>query len=219
VLDLNVPIRVVEGVELAADDERPFAFHVLPPPPRVAVVDGQPQIEMLRFVRDGQLTGGHLRLIVELSHPAPLLKRVRTALADALRQDEDRIVLGPCPVETASAELLFVGRETTADGGLSAVVSRGYGRATAQSIAPFPAAFSVTLTPDGVRLLEASLSAAAAPVGIVYRLTVEGLWPAQRVVAHIDWGRVYDHFSLHLKEGALLAVNDIQRITETLVEN
>lgn len=218
-LDLSVPIRALEGVELAADEEQPLAFYVLPPPPRVAVVEGQPQLELLRFVRNGELTGGHLRLVVELSHPAALLKRVRTGLADTLGQDEDHIVMRPCPIEAASAELLFVGRETTSDGGLTAILSRRYGRTTAQSIAPYSAAFSVTLTPDGVRLLEASIRSAGAPVGIIYRLQVEGLWPAQRIVAHIDWGRVYDHFSVHLKEGALLAMNDVQRITEELVEN
>jgi hypothetical protein len=218
VLDLGVPVRTVEGVELAADDEQPLAFHVLPPPPRVAFADGQPQLELLRFIRDGQLTGGHLRVLVELAHPPAVMRRATAALAELLRQDEDQLVLRPCPVEEASAELLFVGREPTADGGLSGIVARPYGRTAAQSLAPHAAAFAVTLTADGVRLIEAALRSGAAPIATVFRLQVEGLWPAQRVVAHIDWGRVYDHFSVNVKEGAFFATEELQRITETLIE-
>ena len=218
-LDLSVPIRTFEGVELAADEGDPLAFYVLPPPPRVAGVEGTPQLQLLRFVRDGALTGGNLQLQVELAHPASRVERARGELADALRTDEGGLSLRPLPVEAASAELIFVGREATSDGGLTGLMSRGYGRTVAQSIAPYTAAFSVGLTPDGVRLLEAALRSGGAPVGVIYRLQVEGLWPAQRVVARVDWSRVYDHFSLHAKEGGLLASSDIQRISEQLIES
>jgi len=217
VLDLNVPVRSVAGVDLAADAAEPRAFYVLPPPPRVAVDGGEAQVELLRFVRNGTLTGGHLRLAVELAHPPAAL----AAAADALAAERhgETVELRPLPVEAAEAEVLFVGRETTADGGLSGLTRRGFGRTAAGFAAPYAAAFAIELEPDGVRLIEAALRSGGAPVGVIYRLRVEGLWPALRVVARVDWGRVYDQLSSELKEGSLFSVDDVQKLAERLVES
>ncbi len=218
-LDLNAPVRTVAGVALAADEGDPLAFYVLPPAPRVAAVEGVPQLELLRFVRSGEVVGGHLRLVVELAHPPARLDAVRAALAAELREEEAVISLLPLPVQSATAELLFAGRETAEDGGIIELVRRGYGRTAAGFGAPHTASFAVDLEPDGVRLMEAALSSGGAPIGVIYRLGVEGLWPAQRTVAHIDWGRVYDHFSVHWKEGAFLYTEDVRKVTERLIES
>lgn len=207
------------GAELAVDEAQPNAFYVLPPPPRVAVSNGTPDIELLRFVDAGRVTGGHLRFVTTLAHPPEVLAHVRAQLADEARIDADAVILRPVPVEDASAEVIFLGRETTADGGLTSLVRRGFGRTVAQSVPPHTAAFSVALTPDGVRLMEAALASGDAPIAVVCRLTVEGLWPAHQVVARVDWARVYDHFSFHYKEGNLLTVTDIQSVTERLIED
>lgn len=217
-LDLSVPVRTAGGAELAVDRSQPNAFFALPPPPRVVTTNGTPEIELLRFIEDGRVTGGHLRFVASLAHPPDVLTRARTALADEARVDPDAIVLRPVPVEDASAEVVFLGRETTADGGLTALVQRGYGRTVAQSVPPHTAAFSIALTADGVRLIEAALASGSAPIALVYRLEVEGLWPAQQVMARVDWSRVYDHFSVHYKEGHLLTVTDVQSIVERLIE-
>jgi hypothetical protein len=216
-LDLNVPTRTVGGVDLAVDEQDRLAFYVLPPPPRVASVDGRPQLELLRFVRDGALFGGHLRMAVELAHPPGRLDAARSALVEQLR--DEAVLLRPVPVTEATAELLFVGRETNSEGGLTELLHREYGRVAARLEAPHTATFAVSLTADGVRLVEAALRSGGAPLGIIYRLQVEGLWPAQRVIARVDWSRVYHHVSLHWKEGALLAVEDIRKTAEQLMEH
>ena len=216
-LDLNVPTRTLGGVDLAADEQDPLAFYVLPPPPQVAAVDGRPQLELLRFVRDGALFGGHLRVAVELAHPPARLETARSALAEQLR--DEAVALRPLPVVGATAELLFVGRETNSEGGLSELLRREYGRTAARLEAPYTAIFAVSLTADGVRLVEAALRSGGAPLGVIYRLQVEGLWPAQRVVARVDWSRVYDHVSVHWKEGTLLAVEDVRKTAEQLTES
>ena len=216
-LDLGVPTRSVAGVDLAADSEDALVFHVLPPVPKIAFRNGAPDVQLLRFVGDGQLTGGHFRLSVCLSHPPSVLEKVRSSLADELRKDT--ITLTPVAVTDAAAEVLFVGRETTDSGGLTSLLKRGFARASALLDPPHTASFAVTLTPDGVRLFEAAMRSGGAPIGVTYWLRTEGLWPAQRVVARVDWGRVYDHFSVHQREGFLLATEDIRKITESLIEN
>jgi hypothetical protein len=218
VLDLNVPTRTVAGIDLAADHLAATTYYALPPPPRVALADGgAPDLELLRFIHDGELRGGHLHLSVELAHPPEALEATRAALAE--EQGEETIELRPVPVVAASAELLFLGRETDADGGQTQLLRRELARTAARLDPPHTAAFSLTLDPDGARMLEVALGSGGAPVGVIYRLELEGLWPAARVVAHVDWSRVYDHFSVHAKEGDLLGVADVKRIAESLVED
>jgi hypothetical protein len=216
VLDLDAPAQTVAGVDLAADEADSTRWYVLPPPPRVARVDGRPDLTLLRLVEDGALTGGHLHLAVELARDPASLEAARSALADEHRKD---ITLVPVPVQTGSAELMFLGRETDADGGLGPLIRRDLGRTPVGLMDPHRAAFSIPLTPEGATLMEAALRSGGAPVGVAYRLGVEGLWPAQRVVARIDWGRVYDHLSVHLKDGRLLWVEDVQKLSEELVED
>ncbi|MFI5099122.1 MAG: hypothetical protein ACHQE5_01185 [Actinomycetes bacterium] len=220
-LDLGVATRIVAGVTLAGDDQDPFAFHVLPPPPRVASADGTPQLTLLRFVDQGQLKGGHLQLQTELSYSDAQLEPVRQQLALGLTNDRDRarISLHPVTVTGGSAELVFVGQETQPDGGVTALLQRSYGTATPNFDPPYATAFSVLLTPEGVSLVEAALRTGGAPVGVIYRLQVEGLRPALRILAHVDWGRVYDQLSSDFRQGFLFFTEDVQKVSEKLVES
>ena len=217
-LDLELRTRTVAGVDLAGDDEDRFAYYVLPPAPCVAERDGKPAINLLRFVRDGALSGGHLELELELAHPQSVLDAARQQLQDALKDNSNRVTLRPLPLLAGSAELMFVGRETSSDGSISALLRRRYGAATPSLQPPFTAAFSVLLSPEGVQLIDAALRSGAAPIGAIYRLQIEGLRPAQKILAHVDWSRVYEHFSSHFKEGELFAVEDIQKLSEQLIE-
>ena len=160
-LDLGVPIRSVAGVDLAADSEDAQLFYVLPPAPQVAFQNGVPDVQLLRFVHDGQLTGGHLRLSVALSHAPSILEEVRASLVHELRHDTVR--LAPVPLIDAAAEVLFVGRESTASGGLTSLLRRGFARASALLDSPHTASFTVTLTADGVRLFEAAMRSEVLP--------------------------------------------------------
>jgi hypothetical protein len=218
VLDLSAPARTVAGVGLARDDQDPYTFYILPAEPQVTIRDGQPVCNLLRFVADGTLTGGHFELDIELAYPQSALEAACEQLRDTLRDQQNRVTLQPLPVSGGSAELMFVGQETNADGTISGLLRRSYGAATPSFQAPFNASFSVMLSPDGVKLVEAAMRARGAPIGAIFRLKVEGLRPAQRIVAHVDWGRVYDHLSSEFKEGDVVAVEDIQKLSEQLVE-
>ncbi|MGH8531301.1 MAG: hypothetical protein ACREV1_00895 [Gammaproteobacteria bacterium] len=215
-LDLDAPIRTVAGVDLAADAEDPLCFYILPPGPQVRMVDGAPALELLRLVREGALSGGHLRLAIDLAYTEVQLEEARSSLIQALH--ENTVVLRPLQIVEASAEMVYFGRETDADGGLSPWLVRPYGRVTAGFTAPHLAEFSITLTPEGARMLESAILSRGAPIGVVYRLKFEGLWPAYRVLARVDWRRVYDHFSVNIKEGAVLFEEDIRKLSEALIE-
>lgn len=226
-LDLNAPTRSVLGVELAADTADPLLFHAFPAPPQVAVLEGRPDVELLRFVRDGSLTGGHLRLSVDVGHPPGRLDEVAAALtAERVGATEPNRV-SPVVVTAAVAQLVFLGREPNDQGGLSPLFTRPYADATAQISPPHLASFAVDLTPEGVGVVEAALRSpdtgpstdAGGMLAVVYRLQVEGLWPAQRVVARVDWGRAYEQLSVHFKQGHLLEVTDLAQVVEELRED
>src|SRR5262249_16889036 len=96
---------------------------------------------------------------------------------------------------------------------------RSYGASLACLDSPHAATFAISLTVEGVQAVESALRTGVAPIGVVYRVQAEGLWPAMRVVAHVDWGRIYDHFSERLREGALLIGSGVQKLVESLVED
>jgi hypothetical protein len=216
VLDLSVSTRSVAGIDLARDTEDPLRFYVLPCAPRLSSANGSPDVQLLRLVQNGELQGGNLRLGLDLQQPQAAFDQARSALEDELKRSP--VILTPVPVVDASAEVHFVGKEPTAAGGLSPLLRRPYGRTAASFEAPYAANFSISLSPEGVRLVEAAMRSGGAPVGVSYWLRMEGLWPAQKILARIDWGRVYDHFSMQVREGYLFYDSDIQKITEHLIE-
>jgi hypothetical protein len=204
------------GVDVASDDRDPLRFHALPPPPTLTSQNGRPDLELLRFVSNGELTGGHLRIGTQLAHPPGRLDEVRTALAAELR--DDAVAVSPAAVTAATAQMEFIGREPDGRGGTTGLVARSYGAAPARVDHPHVALLAIGLTPDGVRLVDAALRSGAAPIGIICRVSFEGWWPAQRIVAHVDWNRVYEHVSAHFRTGNFLTVEDVTRLVEELRE-
>lgn len=215
-LDLGVSTRSLAGVDLARDSENDLVFYVLPPAPRLLVNDGAPDIQVLRFVRNGELTGGHLHLGLTLEQPQSALDQARSSLQEELKRGPVSLI--PVPVVEATAEVHFVGTEATPAGGVSPLVRRSYGRTPASFESPHVSNFGLSLTAQGVRLVEAAMRSGGAPVGASYLLRVEGLWPSQRIFARVDWSRVYDHLSSQVREGYLLFDSDIQHIAEHLIE-
>jgi hypothetical protein len=218
-IDLDVPARTVAGVDLAGDDQDPFAFWLLPPPPRIASADGAPQVSLFRFIDGGRLTGGLLEMSVELAYPQAALDAARGQLTADLKDDRNRVTLNEVALVGAEAELSFIGRETRPDGSMTALVQRSYGTTTPKLLPPYGASFSVALTAEGTQLVEAALRSGGAPVGVTYRLEVEALRPAQKIIAHLDWGRIYDQFSTESKDGSFFTLDDIRRVTESLQES
>ena len=89
----------------------------------------------------------------------------------------------------------------------------------ARSDAPHAASLALDLEPAAVGLVEGALRARSGPLAVVCRLGTEGLWPAARVTARVDWQRVYAHLSAQLTVGRVLEVDDLARLTEELRED
>jgi hypothetical protein len=223
-LDLDAPTRRIalsDGatLDLAMDADDPLTFYVPPGAPRVARAGGAPRIQLYRFIRDGKLERGHLDLQVELGGPgADALQQARAQLQAERTGDHRPVRVVPLPVTAGEAELSFVGAEPTADGGKTAPHARVYATVTPGLDSPFTTTFSVPLDPAQTSLVEAAMRSGAAPIGVTVRLSVEGLLPAQRIVAHVDWRTVYRILSSDIKQGYLIATDDVQRLAQQLIQ-
>jgi|GEM_PF-6800231 len=216
-LDLAGSTRTVAGVTVAPDTDDPTRFLVLPGTPRVdATTSSGPDLQLLRFIEGGTLTGGYLRLGTSLAVDDAAI----SAATEALSADAGRpVILGPLPVLSGTAELVFFGRQNPQPGVTSPIVRAAYGSAVLGFNAPHRAAFAVSLTADGVRLVEAGLRGGALPVGVTCRYAVEGLWPAARVLAVVNWSAVYDYFSSTYQLGLLLFREQVDDLMQRLQQN
>jgi hypothetical protein len=213
-LDLSGSPSTVAGVTVAPDSDGAGSEFVLPPPPQLA---SGPDIQLLRFVRDGALAGGFLRIGIDLAVADGALAAATAALTD---ENAGKLVtLIPLPLVSAEAELVFYGRDQPASpGDPSPLVARHYGTSVLELNPPHHGVFAITLTAEGVRLVESGMRAGEVPIGVLCRLTAEGLWPASRVTARVDWRSVYDHFSSEYKAGALLVGEDVSQLIQRLVQ-
>ncbi|MDM7853462.1 hypothetical protein [Cellulomonas alba] len=212
-LDLAGSTRTVAGVTVAPDVDDPARFLVVPATPRVDVGAAGPDLQLLRFVTGGALTGGYLRMGVSLAVDDAAVDAATAALTDEAGRP---VVLAPLPVLSGAADLTFFGRADPQPGVVSPIVRTTYGSAVLGFAAPHRAAFAVTLTADGVRMVEAGLRAGALPVGVTCRYVVEGLWPAVHVVARVDWSAVYDYVSSTYELGLLLFREQVDHLVQQL---
>ena len=212
-LDLAGSTRSVAGVTVAPDTDDPGRLLVLPADPRIEVTAAGPDLQLLRFTSDGALTGGYLRMGVTLGVDDSALAAAANALSS---EAGSPVALSPLPVLGGSAELVFFGRQNPQPGVTSPVVRAAYGTAVLRFNAPHRAAFAVSLTADGVRLVEAGLRGGALPVGVTCRYAVEGLWPAARVLARVSWSAVYDYFSSTYQLGVLLFREQVEDLMQRL---
>lgn len=217
-LNLSASPRVVAGVTVAADTAGPGRWFVLPPPARLRVDPSSgPDVSLLRFVDGGALSGGFLRLGIELSVPETALAAATAALTE--ENGGKPVTLSPLPLVAAEADLVFFGKDPAPPGGESPLVARHYGISLLDVNPPHRGVFAVRLTAEGVRLVESGLRSGAVPVGVVCRLTAEGLWPSARVTARVDWHSAYDHFSSEYKVGALLVGEDVKHLMQHLEQS
>lgn len=218
-LDLAGSTRTVGALTVAPDTDGPDRFLVLPGRPRVDVGPDGPDLQLLRFTDGANLTGGYLRLGVALPVADAELAAAAAALDAQNPPGSAPVRLSPLPVLGGGAELSFFGRTDPRPGVASPIVRTAYGAAPLGFAAPHRAGFGVQLTADGVRLVEAGLRDATLPVGITCRYTVEGLWPAARVLARVDWSAVYDYFSSTYQLGLLLFREQVQRMMQRLQQD
>jgi len=212
-LNLAASTRTVAGVTVAPDSDDPGRYLLFPGTPRVVLGDSGPDLQLLRFTSSGSLTGGYLRMGVSLEVDDGAVATATAALAQEVGHP---VVLEPLPVLGGTAELVFFGRQDPRPGVTSPVVRTPYASSVLGFNAPHRAAFAVSLTPEGVRMVEAGLASGALPVGITCRYAVEGLWPAVRVVARVDWSAVYDYVSSTYQLGLLLFREQVDHLMQRL---
>ena len=212
-LDLSGSTRTVDGVTIAPDTELPSMYYVVPVGARSAL---GPDVHLLRFVGSGQLTGGYLRLAMDCGVDDAALAAATTTLSAEAGMP---VTLSPLPLIEAEAELVFYGQHDTTPGAASSFVLDSYGSSPLELNAPHRGVFAISLTADGVRMVEAGLRSGQLPIGVSCRLTAEGLWPAARVTARVDWHSVYDHFSTSYRMGALLFAEDVDRLMQSLQQS
>jgi hypothetical protein len=217
-LDFTAAPRVAAGLTVASDSGGPGTWWILPPPPRPATTaDGKLDLQLLRFVKDGNLTGGYLRLGLVVGVPDAT---VAAAAADLAAAPTDAPpALSALPLLDARADLVFFGHDPAATEAGSPLVAGHYGSTVLNATPPHRGAFATMLTPEGVRLVESGLRASQVPIAARCRFTVEGLWPSVRVTAQVDWHSAYEHFSTEFQAGALLVSQDVTHLVHRLVQD
>lgn len=216
-LDLAGSTRSLAGVTLAHDTAGPKSWLVLPAPPHPTQTPSGPDVQLLRFVDNGTLSGGFLRLGIDLGNDPASITAAQAALEDET-PTHDPVTLAALPILAGTADLVFYGREPTEPGVASPLILSSYGSSPLQLQPPHRATFAIRLTADGVRAVETGLRAHASSIGVTCRYNVEGLWPAIRVTARVDWNSAYDHFSTSYHLGALLFSADVTQLMQTLTQ-
>lgn len=216
-LDLGREFIRLDGVDLAPDSQDERLFYLLPPSPRLVLREGKPAVELLRMLDGGRCTEAHLTLELELAHPAARVQAAVDALQARLEL-RDPPVLSPLPVLHAEAQLVFAGRDPKTAEDVAGLISRPMGAVPISPSPPHRAHLSTPLTPEGAELIALAMRERGAPIGVVFRLKTETLWPAQRVLVEVDWRRTYDHLSTHVRQGSLLLTRDIRTLFERLRE-
>ena len=201
--------RVVEGVPLVPlVGERP-RWAWLPGPPQLS---GAP-VQVWREPPDHADSGGILTLSVELAWPAATLAAVREVLARETG-DPDALV-GPVVARDVQAEISVVTRVDDA----SPRFLKPLAEVRPDLAAPHRATLLARLDRLGLELVEASLGAAGSPILVRYLVGFDVVEAGRRLIATVDWGRVYDHVSEHSRVGMLLVVGEVRSLVEQLIES
>lgn len=201
--------RVVEGVPLVPlVGERP-RWAWLPAAPRLS---GAP-LQVLREPPDHPDSGGILTLSVDVGWPDEVLAAVRRVLTEETG-DPDALA-GPVVARDVTAEVSVVTRVATEAPRFLTPLAE----VRPDLAAPHRASLLARLDRLGLEIVEASLGAAGSPILVRYLLGFDALVAGRRLIATVDWGRVYDHVSEHSRVGMLLVVGEVRSLVERLVES
>ena len=208
-------------------------FYCLPNIPHIAKMeDGTPAIRMLVYREDLDTLPDNapevvafLSLDVDLAWPPELIEEAASRL-----RIEDRLPqkprLTPIFFTKGSVKLMLLDAVTPEEGGAqpggeerpTAFVTKIMGAGSPDLVGTNRAIFQATLTKKGAAALSAALDGVT-PIGVVYSLTFPGLQPAFNIKAHVDWQKVYDHFSEREQADFLFYESDIQKSIDKMVEN
>src|SRR5262245_57630663 len=228
-------VNVGEGraLQVLPDFSDPTQFYYLPNYPHIArMEDGTPAIRLLVYrddldtvPDDAPEAVAFLSLDVDLAWPAEVIEEAagRLRIEDQLAQKPR---LTPIFFTKGSVKLMLLDATTPEEGGArppgeerpTAFVTKIMGTGSPDLVGSNRANFQATLSEKGTAALEAALDVVT-PIGVVYSLTFAGLQPAFNIKAHVDWQKVYDHFSEREQADLLFYESDIQKSIDKMIES
>lgn len=233
-LYLNPPYYMVKGVSIFADHANPRQFYYLPASPHLSMITDPttnvevPKLELLRFRGDNR-SGGFLELDVNLGFDPDLLENeVKPEIRRVFGLDDEPI-LSPVLLEAGTVRLIALDAQTPVPGappaepptdGAPLQLATKIDQAANPSLyGDCQAMFSVQLSEDGAKLLDAALLGTILPVGVVYELEFAALRPAYQFKVTADWHRVQTHFDEMSNARLLFFSSEIDKAIDKLVED
>jgi hypothetical protein len=187
-LALERPLGVAGGLALFGDHADPRRVFYIPTRPRLALTGRDQEIAFVKF-RDADAEGGAglFSFTTELTASPQQLEQVRDHVQ---RQGISEPLIVQVPWTGGKA--VFAAALEEADG----FVERMIGTVTPDLAATNRALFSLRLSPEGARLVEALVRMdGPSPLGVRYELEYAGLRPALDVRVRADYSRIYKELS------------------------
>lgn len=232
-LYLDAPFHTIDGVAVFGDHADRQQWYYLPGVPRIATVDGVPQLSLIKF-KGTAGTGGFLNFDVDLGLDADLVDDLAGQIA-AIEALPDRPRLAQLPVIDGTVRMMLFDAETPvpvppggpqpapapapADPDALKFVLKLSHAAKPALYGDNRAAFSVRLTQEGITTLEQAMRGVLSPIGIVYSLDFLGMRPAYHVSVHADWDLIQKHISEHEEFSVpLIYQSSIDKLVDSLEE-
>ncbi len=220
-LTFESPFYEFKGVVIFRDHAIATLFHYLAGPPRLTRGDDRrPNLLLLKYrnaldsmasttplVRE-QLGGGFLLFGVDCGLPDGVKDEIIRELQSRVPPDAGPVSLVPVLYTKGTVNVVALDAQRpaagapTGDADTHSKFVRGIlGTATPSLLQDQRAIFSLSLTPDGVALLEDAYQSELSPIGVMYELEFSGLRPAIAIKATVDKKRVYEQLKLGLHIG------------------
>lgn len=218
----------VDGITVFADHADPNQFWYLPAQIRLARRQGDNRAAFT-FIKYGDIEAdkvegrGFLMFEVDLRIDIREERLILSRLSSLAPGDPK---LSAVPFDEGSVACIAL--DLQGGGGTTAQVSPGGTFQAVESIlgATVPslhgdnsAAFSLSLSQDGTRILEKVFEEQGTPIGVVYNLKYTGLRPELDVEIKANFKRIYDHFSANLEGQVYMIRAGIEAGFEKLVQD
>jgi hypothetical protein len=187
-LALERPLGVAGGLALFADHADPRRVFYIPTRPRLALTGRDQEIAFVKF-RDADADGGagFFSFTTELAASDDQLQQARD---HARRQGIPEPMLVQVP--WIGGKAVFAAALQEGDG----FVERMIGEVTPDLAGTNRALFTLRMSPEGARLVEALVRMdGPSPLGVRYELEYAGLRPALDVHVRADYSRIYKELS------------------------
>lgn len=195
-LSLERPLGVVADLALFGDHALPERVYFVPTKPRIASAGSAGQeLAFVKF-RPSDVEDGGVGLLSFTTELVATPQQLELAKQHVIRQGVPEPVFAQVP--WIGGKAVFATALAEGDG----FVEKLLGEVKPDLAGGNRALFSVKLTQDGARLVEAMIrNEGPSPLGVRYELEYAGLRPALDVHIRADYKRIYDEFSIGFEFG------------------